>query len=151
MPQERSYPAGTNRSGTKRKRVTSTADNTASTDTAGGSAGRLEAGSDQGEQVLEGQTGDNVQLISERDRNMANETVLVPEDDGEVDSGKDGKDAVQPSPTNFDASRMPRTVGASVFVRALSEAQALRVKIGKCLKRCDRKTSELKGLEAEKE
>ena len=49
MPQERSYPAGTNRSGTKRKRVTSTADDTSSTDTAGGSAGRPEAGSDQEE------------------------------------------------------------------------------------------------------
>ena len=95
--------------------------------------------------------GDKAQLISEGDRDIAEESVLVvPEDDGEVDSGKEGKDAVQPSPTNVDASRMPRTVGASVFVRALSEAQALRVKIGKCLKRCDRKISELKGLEAEK-
>ena len=129
MPQDGAYPAGTNRSRAKRKRVTSTAESTASTDTAGGSAGRLEAGSAQGEQVLEGQTGDNVQLISERDRDMAEETVLVPKDDGEVDSGKDGKDAVQPSPTNVDASRMPRMVEASVFVRALSEAQALRVKI----------------------
>ena len=81
MPQDGAYPAGTNRSGAKRKCVTSTAE-TASMDTAGGSADRLEAGSDQGEQVLEGQTGYNIQLISERDRDMANETVLVPEDDG---------------------------------------------------------------------
>ena len=102
MPQERSYPAGTNRSGTKRKRVTSTADSTASTDTAGGSADGPEAGSDQGERLLEGQqTGGNVQLLSDRDKDMANETVVVPdEDEGGVDSGKE---AVQPSPTNFDA------------------------------------------------
>ena len=126
MPQDGAYPAGTNRSGAKRKHVTSTAE-AASTDTAGGPADRLEVGSDQGEQVLDGQTGDNAQLISEGDRDMAEESVLVPEDDGEVDGGKDA--AVQPSPTNFDLSRMPRTVGASVFVRALSEAQALRVKI----------------------
>ena len=71
MPQDGVYPAGTNRSGAKRKRVTSTAE-TASTDTAGGSAGRLQAGSDQGEQVLEGQTGGNRQLISDRDGDMAN-------------------------------------------------------------------------------
>ena len=100
MPQDGAYPAGTNRSGAKRKRVTSTAE-AASTDTAGGPADRLEAGSDQGEQVLDGQTGDNAQLISEGDRDMAEESVLVvPDGDGEVDSGKD---AVQPSPTNFDA------------------------------------------------
>ena len=54
MPQDDAYPAGTNRFGAKRKRVTSTAERTASTDTAGGSAGRPEAGSDQGEQLLEG-------------------------------------------------------------------------------------------------
>ena len=127
MPQERSYPAGTNRSGTKRKRVTSTADNTASTDTAGGSAGGPEAGSDQREQLLgEQQTGGNDQLLSDRDNNMANEMVLVPDYEGVVDNDKG---AVQPSPTNFDASRMPRTVGASVFIRAVTEAQALRVQI----------------------
>ena len=92
MPQDGAHPAGTNRSGAKRKRVTSTAE-AASTDTAGGPADRLDAGSDQGEQVLDGQTGDNAQLISEGDRDMAEESVLVLEDDGEVDSGKDGKDA----------------------------------------------------------
>ena len=112
MPQDGAYPAGTNRSGAKRKRVTSTAE-AASTDT----ADRLEAGSDQGEQALDGQTGDNAQLMSEGDKDMAEDSVLVvPEGDGEVDSGKDGKDAVQPSPNNFDASRMPRTVEASSFV-----------------------------------
>ena len=65
----------------------------------------------------------------------ANETVVVPEDGGGVDSGKE---AVQPSPTNFDASRMPRTVSASVFIRAVTEAQALRVQIGKYQKLCER-------------
>ena len=71
------------------------------------------------------------------------------EGDVEGDSGKDGKKAVQPSPTNFDALRMPKTVQA--FIGALSEAVALRVKIGKCLKRCDSKISDLKALEEEKE
>ena len=67
MPQDGAYPAGTNRSGAKRKRVTSTADSTASMDTAGGSADGPEAGSDQGERLLEGQqTGGNVQLLSDR-------------------------------------------------------------------------------------
>ena len=101
---------------------------------------------------MNGKTGDNAQLLSERDKDMAEDSVLVvPEGDVEGDSGKDGKDAVQPSPTNFDALWMPRTVEASSFVGALSEALALRVKIGKCLKRCDNKISDLKGLEEEKE
>ena len=60
-----------------------------------------------------------------------------------------GKEAVQPSPTNFDASRMPRTAGVSVFIRAVIEAQALRVQIGKCLKLCDRNITELRALETE--
>ena len=75
--------------------------------------------------------------------------LVVPEGDVEGDSGKDGKNVV--SPTNFDALRMPKMVQASSFVGALSEALALRVKIGKCLKRCDNKISDLKGLEEEKE
>ena len=101
------------------------------------------------ERLLEGQqTGGNVQLLSDRDKDMANETVVVPdEDEGGVDSGKE---AVQPSPTNFDASRMPRTVGASGFIRAVTEAQALRVQIEKCLKLCDRNITELRALETEK-
>ena len=78
---------------------------------------------------------------------MASETVVVPEDGGGVDSGKE---AVQPSPTNVDASRMPRTVSASVFIRAVTEAQALRVQIGKYLKLCDRNVTELRGLETDK-
>ena len=78
---------------------------------------------------------------------MANDTVVVPEDGGGVDSGKE---AVQPSPTDFNASRMLRTVSTSVFIRAVTEAQALRVQIGKFLKICDRNVSELRGLEADK-
>ena len=69
------------------------------------------------------------------------------EDGGGLDSGKE---AVQPSPTNFDASRMPRTVSASVFIRAVTEAQSLRVQIGKNLKLCDRHVTELKDLEKDK-
>ena len=73
--------------------------------------------------------------------------LVIPEDGGAVDSGKE---AVQPSPTNVDASRMPRTVSASVFIRAVTEAQALRVQIGKYLKLCDRNVTELRGLETDK-
>ena len=149
MPKGRSYSAGTNRSGTKRRRVISTADSTASTDsTADGPADRPEAGRDQGVQLCGGQqTGGNVQLSSDRGKVMANDVVVVPEDGAGVDSGKE---AVQPSPTDFNASRMPRTVSTSVFVNAVTEAHALRVKIGKFIKICDRNVSEMKDLEADK-
>ena len=124
----------------------STADSTDST--ADVLADGPDAGSDQGERLLGGQqTGGNVQLLSDRGKDMANETVVVPEDGGGVDSGKE---AVQPSPTNFDASRMPRTVGTSVFIRAVTEAQALRVQIGKCLLLDDRNIKELRELEVDK-
>ena len=72
---------------------------------------------------------------------------VVPEVVGGVDSGKE---AVQPSPKDYNPSRMPRTVSTSTFIRAVTEAQALRVWIGKLLKICDRNISELSGLEAEK-
>ena len=85
--------------------------------TVDGPADGLEAGSDQRDRLLGGQqTGGNIQLLSDRGKDMANDTVVVPEDGGGVDSGKE---AVQPSPTNFDASRMPRTVSTSVFIRAV--------------------------------
>ena len=77
-------------------------------------------------------------------KDMNSDTDVVIEDGGGVDSGKE---AVQPSPTNFDASRMPRTVSASVFIRAVTEAQSLRVQIGKNLQLCDRHVTELKDLE----
>ena len=101
MPKGRSYSACTNRSGTKRRRVISTADSTASTDS---TADRPETGSDQGERLSGGQqTGGNVQLLSDRFKDITNETVIFPEDGGRVGSGKE---VVQPSPTNFDASRI---------------------------------------------
>ena len=58
-----------------------------------------------------------------------------------------GKEAVQPNPTNFDASRMPRTVLANVFIREVTEAQYLGFQIGKKLQLCDRHVTELKDLE----
>ena len=62
----------------------STADSTDSTADGPG------AGSDQGERLLGGQqTGGNVQLLSDRGKDMANETVLFPEDGAVVDSGKE--------------------------------------------------------------
>ena len=73
MSQDGTHPAGTNRSGAKKKSGASTAE-TASTDTADG-PGPAEAGSDQGEQAVDGQTGDNTQLVSEGD--MAEDSVLV--------------------------------------------------------------------------
>ena len=117
MHKGRSYSASTNRSGTS---------------AADGPADRPEAGRNQGVQLCGGQqTGGNVQLSSDRGKVMANDVVVVPEDGAGVDSGKE---AVQPSPTDFNASRMPRTVSTSVFIRAVTEAQALRVQIRKFLK-----------------
>ena len=59
IPQDGAHLAGTDRSGAKRKRATSTAKaETASTDTADG-PGPAEAGSDQVEPTVDGQTGDN--------------------------------------------------------------------------------------------
>ena len=57
------------------------------------------------------------------------------------------KETVHPSPTNFDAARIPRTVSESVFIRAVTEAQSLRVQIGKNLQLCDRHVKELKDLD----
>ena len=71
----------------------------------------------------------------------------VPEVLGGVDSGRE---AVHPSPTDYNPSRMPRTVSSSTFVRAVSEAHALRVWIGKLIKISERNIVELSVLEAEK-
>ena len=78
---------------------------------------------------------------------MATDVVVVPEVVGGEDSGKE---AVQPSPTVFNPSNMPRTVSTSVFISALTEAQTLRVQISKFLKICDRNISEMSGLETDK-
>ena len=68
MPKGRSYSAGTNRSGTKRKRVMSK-DNTAD---------RPEAGSDQRERPLgEQQTGSNVQVLSDKDKEINSDKDVV--------------------------------------------------------------------------
>ena len=83
MPKGRSYSASTNRSGTKRRRVISTADSTASTDSTADGPADCQAGSDQGERLLGGQqVGGNVQLSSDRGKVMATDVVGVPEESG---------------------------------------------------------------------
>ena len=102
MPKGRSISAGTNRSGKKRRHVISTADSTASTDSTADGPADCQAGSDQGEHLLGGQqVGGNVQLSSDRGEVIATDVVVVPEVVGGLYSGKE---AVQPSPTDFNAS-----------------------------------------------
>ena len=82
-------------------------------------ADRPEADSDQRERPLgEQQTGSNVQLLSDKGKDMNSDTDVVIEDGGGVNSGKE---TVHPSPTNVDASRMP---SASVFIKAVTEDQS---------------------------
>ena len=73
MPKGRSYSTGTNRSGTKRKRIMikyKTADGP-------------EAGCNQRERPLgEKQTGSNVQLLSDKGKDMNSDTDVVIEDGG---------------------------------------------------------------------
>ena len=70
----------------------------------------------------------------------------VPEGGG----GESAREAVHPSPTDYNPAKMPRTVLSSKFVRAVNQAQGLRVVIGKLIKKSDQKIVELGGLEEER-
>ena len=59
-------------------------------------------------------------------------------------------DSAHPSPTDYNLTRMPRTVRSSTFMRAVNEAQGLRVWIGKLLKKSEHKIVELGVLEDER-
>ena len=108
MQRGRLISAGTNRSGTQR-RIPGSAGNTATTERSAGGPADYQAGSDQGDCLLEvHQVVDNVQLSGDREEVMStNVAGAVPEVVGVVDSGRK---AVHPSPTDYNPSRMPRTV-----------------------------------------
>ena len=58
---------------------------------------------------------------------------------------------IEPSPTDFNHSRMPRTVGINAFIRVEQQAYYCRVLISKLIAQGDAKVEELRGLEEERE
>ena len=134
--------AGTNRSGTKRRRAmseNSTAD--------GPEAGRnlVERPPDQQQAVSADLNG--VQLEMDKDRDKTGS-----EGDGDSvieEGGRENqeREVVHLSLTNFDSARMPRTVTASVFTNAKTTAHSLRVQINKSLKKCDQQVQILEELD----
>ena len=51
---------------------------------------------------------------------------------------------IEPSPTNFDPSRMPKTVGSKPFIMAEQQAYYYRVLISKLMSQGDAKVEELR-------
>ena len=51
--------------------------------------------------------------------------------------GEDEVIIIDPSPTNFNPDRMPKTIGSNVFTHASKRTYANRVKIHRLLGNCD--------------
>ena len=58
---------------------------------------------------------------------------------------------IEPSPTNFDYSRMHKIVEGRAFIRAVDQSYQARVLISKLITKADTKIKELTVLEAERE
>ena len=58
---------------------------------------------------------------------------------------------IEPSPTNFEYNRMPKTVEGRAFIRALDQAYQARVLISKLIAKAYIKIKEMAVLEAERE
>ena len=58
---------------------------------------------------------------------------------------------IEPSPTEFNPNRLPRTVGGNAFIRAVDQAYHCRVLISKLMAKGDAQIEELGTLEAERE
>ena len=65
-------------------------------------------------------------------------------------AGENEVEIIEPSPTNFDPSRMPKTVGSKPFIRAEQQAYFSRVLISKLMSQGDAKVEELRELEEER-
>ena len=57
---------------------------------------------------------------------------------------------IDPSPTNFDPNKMPKTIESNVYTCASNQAYSNRVRIFKLLGQCDSKVKELEELEEER-
>ena len=57
---------------------------------------------------------------------------------------------IEPSPTNFNPDRMPKTVKSNVFTCAKQQAYSNRVRVMTTLEQCDAKVKELTEMEAER-
>ena len=72
--------------------------------------------------------------------------------DADGAAGEEGEvQIIEPSPTDFNPNRMPRTVGGNAFIRAVDQAYHCRVLISKLIAKGDAKIEELGILEAERE
>ena len=66
-------------------------------------------------------------------------------------AGEEEVEIIEPSPTDFNPSRMPRTVGSNAFVKVVEQAYCSRVLISKLIEKGDAKVEELRNLEEERE
>ena len=65
-------------------------------------------------------------------------------------AGENVLEIVGPSPTNFDPSRMPKTVKSKPFIRARQQAYSSRVLISKLMSQGNAQVEELRELEEER-
>ena len=64
--------------------------------------------------------------------------------------GDNDVEIIEPSPTNLDPNKMPKTVESNVFTCAKIHAYSSRVRISKLLVQCDSKVKDLEELEDER-
>ena len=57
---------------------------------------------------------------------------------------------IEPSPTNFNPDKMPKTVQSNVFTCAKQQAYSNRVRIFMTLEQCDSKVKDLQEMEEER-
>ena len=57
---------------------------------------------------------------------------------------------IEPSPTNFDPNKMPKTVQSNVYTCARNQAYSNRVRIFKLLVQCNSKAEDLEEMEEER-
>ena len=65
--------------------------------------------------------------------------------------GEEEVQIIDPSPTDFNPQKMPRTVAGNTFIRAVDQAYHCRVLISKLIAKGDAKIEELGILEEERE
>ena len=85
------------------------------------------------------------------DQDDAAKKAAAPAEMGEEIIDTDEVIVIEPSPTQFNAAMLPKTMESSIFKAVSIQAHASRAKIWKLLAQMDQKVEELEGLEQEME
>jgi len=128
----------------------SRAETTAGTQVVAGGRDRHPPGQEAVDQSLVNSDQEETKETMSADSEAATAAAAAAKTAAEAGAGDNDVEIIEPSPTNLDPNKMPKTIGSNIFTRAKNQAYSSWVRISKLLVQGNSKVKELKEVEEER-